>query len=142
MKYNFYLKKFINILIKSGKKIRAKQLLFDSFFYLQIVYNVEDPFFFFFKSLIRTVPCVELISFKKGNKTIKLPRVSSLERRVFLGIRWLVEAASVSKRSLSKGLCLELYNLSVGRGSVLEKRSSLHKQAEVYRMYLSLKSLF
>lgn len=135
-KYNDRLiAKFINCLMKSGKKSVAERILYKS---LDIIaQKTKDDAVKVFKKAIENVkPALEVRSRRVGGSTYQVPMEVRPERRQALAIRWIISnARNRSEKSMAEKLAGELMDASQGRGASVKKREDLHKMAEANKAF-------
>lgn len=135
-KYNDRLiAKFINSLMKSGKKSVAERILYKS---LDIIaQKTKDDSVKVFKKAIENVkPALEVRSRRVGGSTYQVPMEVRPERRQALAIRWIISTArNRSEKSMAEKLAAELIEASQGRGASVKKREDLHKMAEANKAF-------
>lgn len=94
-KLSFFLNKFFNSFIRSGKKNKIYRLMFKISFLIRVNTNVSSVFFF--RQVISNL--FPILSFKVkhiGQIKYEIPILASFKDQVFLSIRWLKD--SISKR--------------------------------------------
>ena len=100
---NETLAKFVNVVMKSGKKSVAERIVYGA---LDEVANKgnDDVLGVFNKALDNVRPMVEVKSRRVGGATYQVPVEVRSSRRTALAMRWLVDAArSRSEKSRSSG---------------------------------------
>ena len=97
-KYNNTLvAKFINHLMKKGKKSVAQKIFYDSFKILKKTDKDKDPLEIFDQAIKNVSPFVEVKSRRIGGAHYQVPREVRGERKITLAIRWLIQAAKAKK---------------------------------------------
>ena len=135
-KYNdVVLAKFMNNLMKDGKKSVAEKIVYGAFD--QITKNTkEDPLEVFMKALEEVSPVVEVKSRRVGGATYQVPIEVRPSRRQALAMRWLVEAARKrSEKSMDHRLAGELADAAEGKGSAVKKKEDVHRMAEANKAF-------
>ena len=112
-KYNdLVVAKFVNSLMKDGKKSVAERIFYSTLDILQKKTN-DDPLKIFKKALENLKPVVEVKSRRVGGATYQVPVEVKPNRRQSLASRWLIEYSQARpEKSLEEKLaaeCLELY---------------------------------
>nr|YP_008816056.1 ribosomal protein S7 [Entransia fimbriata]AGZ90310.1 ribosomal protein S7 [Entransia fimbriata] len=124
---NFYRlrSKFINILMKSGKKTKAHKI-----FSLGVM---KAPI-----ALIRAIenvkPVVEVIKKPLGRKIIEIPSLIKPLRQESLAIRWILEGVRKRSAPISNSLLSEVKDALSLMGYARKKRDLLHKKVEASRI--------
>lgn len=135
-KYNNKLAaKFINCLMRDGKKSTAESLLYGAFELIESRGN-DMPVKVFEKALENVRPMIEVKSRRVGGSTYQVPTEIRPSRRTALGIRWLI---SFARRRSEKGMALKLANelmdAASNRGAAVKKREDTHKMAEANKAF-------
>ena len=83
---------------------------------------------------------VELKAKRIGAANYQVPTEVSPERKVTLGLRWLVNYARLRKeKSMEDKLCNEIIDAANGTGASVKKREDTHKMAEANKAYAHYK---
>ena len=129
------LAKFMNNLMKDGKKSVAEKIVYGAFD--QITKNSkDDPLEVFMKALEEVSPVVEVKSRRVGGANYQVPVEIRPSRRQALAMRWIVEAARRrSEKSMDLRLAGELQDASQQKGSAYRKREDVHKMAEANKAF-------
>jgi len=135
-KYNSVLAaKFINGLMRKGKKSLARRIFYDA---LDIVEKrtKKDPFKIFEKAVENVKPVVEVRSRRVGGATYQVPVEVRPERRQALAIRWLVGfARKRNEKSMALRLAGELLDAYNERGGAFKKKEDTHRMAEANKAF-------
>jgi small subunit ribosomal protein S7 len=128
--------KFINHLMKDGKKSVATKVVYDSFEIIKEKEKVENPLEVFDAALKNISPMVEVRSRRVGGANYQVPREVRPERRQYLGMTWLLNAARSGKgRAMAEKLAEEIILASKGEGEAVKKRENTHKMAEANKAF-------
>jgi small subunit ribosomal protein S7 len=136
VKYNdLSIAKFINYIMKSGKKTVAQELVYEAFEILKRE-TKQDPRHIFNKAMKRIMPLVEVRGKRVGGANYQIPFQVRGDRRFTLGCRWLIDAASGKKgMPMSQKLATEIIDASNGEGLSVKKRENVHKMAEANKAF-------
>ena len=129
------LSKFMNVVMVSGKKSVAEQIVYGA---LSIVEKKtgKAPIEVFEEVLSRVKPVVEVKSRRVGGASYQVPVEVRPTRRTALAMRWLRDAASKrGEKSMSLRLAGELLDALEGRGGALKKRDEVHRMAEANKAF-------
>lgn len=131
--------KFINCIMRRGKKSVAQKLLYRA---LEIIEKREksgEPVLKVFEQAIQNcLPTLEVKSRRVGGATYQVPVEVRPERRYTLAIRWLIQYAKQRPgRSFSEKLANELMDAARNTGGAIKKRDDTHKMAEANRAFAS-----
>lgn len=127
--------RFINNLMLDGKKSTARRIFYGA---LEIAGNrtQQEPLEVFRKALSNVSPAVEVRSRRVGGSTYQVPMEVRPDRRVALGIRWLIKYSKDRReKSMQERLASELVAASNGEGSSVKKREDVHRMAEANRAF-------
>ena len=127
--------KFMNNLMKDGKKSIAEKIVYGAFDRINSQ-SEDEPLVVFMKALSQVGPVVEVKSRRVGGATYQVPIEVRPSRKRALAMRWIVEAARKrSEKSMSLRLAGELQDASQGKGSAVKKREDVHKMAEANKAF-------
>jgi small subunit ribosomal protein S7 len=133
---NEMIAKFVNQIMKDGKKSVAEKIVYGAFDYMtnkDAAINVIESFE---KSLENIAPLVEVKSRRVGGATYQVPVEVRPERQISLGMRWLIDASRKRKeKSMDLRLGAEIMDSLEGRGSAVKKREDTHKMAEANKAF-------
>ena len=129
------LAKFMNNLMKDGKKSVAEKIVYGAFDEIN-KNSKEDALEIFMKALEEVSPVVEVKSRRVGGANYQVPVEIRPSRRQALAMRWIVEAArSRSEKSMDLRLAGELQDASQKKGLAFRKREDVHKMAEANKAF-------
>jgi len=129
------LAKFMNCLMKQGKKSVAERIVYAAFDKIH-QRTGKDPLHLFHDALENVKPLVEVRSRRVGGATYQVPVEVRPERRQALATRWLIGAAQArSEKTMTDRLAAELLDASAGRGSAVKKREDTTRMAEANRAF-------
>jgi small subunit ribosomal protein S7 len=128
--------KFINYLMLEGKKTTARAVLYRSLDAVKELAKVKDPLEIFEEALKNTGPTMEVRSRRVGGANYQIPREVRPERRQFLSMKWIIEAARAKKgKPMHLKLAEELISASKNEGDAVRKRENTHKMAEANKAF-------
>lgn len=129
------LAKFVNNLMKNGKKSTAQRIIYGALDIIQQRTN-EDPLKVFKKGLDRIKPALEVKSRRVGGATYQVPIEVSPRRQLSLALRWLIDYASKrGEKTMKDKLAGEILDASNGRGSAVKKKDDTHRMAEANKAF-------
>ena len=133
--HNKLISKFINCLMKDGKKSTAEGILYDALGAMAQKSN-EDPLKLFEKALDNVRPVLEVKSRRVGGSTYQVPTEIRGSRRTALAIRWIINFAhSRAEKGMSRKLAAEFLDAAHGRGAAVKKKEDTHKMAEANKAF-------
>ncbi len=129
------LAKFINCLMKQGKKSTAESIVYTAFDVIG-ARSGQDPLKLFHEALENVKPAVEVRSRRVGGATYQVPVEVRPIRRQALAIRWLIDTARArSENTMKDRLSNELLDAANNRGTAVKKREDTHRMAEANRAF-------
>jgi small subunit ribosomal protein S7 len=129
------LAKFINMVMKSGKKAVAERILYDALDRISEKAG-GDPLEVLDKAMENVAPMVEVKSRRVGGATYQVPIEVRATRRQALAMRWLIDAArNRGEKSMQLKLAGELMDAAEQRGSAVKKREDTHRMAEANKAF-------
>ena len=127
--------KFINSMMERGKKSTAEGILYGALD-LVAARTKEDPLGIFKRALDNVKPVVEVRSRRVGGATYQVPVEVRPNRRLSLGMRWLVQyARSRAEKSMAERLAGEILDAANGRGAAMKKKDDTHRMAEANKAF-------
>jgi len=127
--------KMTNTVMLGGEKSIAEGIVYGAFDIIQERFK-EDPLEVFRKALDNVKPKVEVKSRRVGGATYQVPVEVRPERRVSLGMRWLVNySRSRGEKSMRERLAAELAEAAQGRGNAVKKKEDTHKMADANKAF-------
>jgi small subunit ribosomal protein S7 len=133
---NVVVHRLINKVMVRGKKGLAARHVYRAF---EVVREKsgQEPAKVFEKAMGNVMPVLEVRPRRVGGATYQVPVEVRPERRMSLGLRWLVGYARSRKdrRTFADKLAAEILDASVGQGSSVKKREDTHKMAEANKAF-------
>ena len=128
--------KFINVLMKDGKKSVAERILYDALNTIKERTGEEDPVAVFQKAIDSVKPAVEVKSRRVGGSTYQVPIEVRPARKLALSMRWLILAAKGrSEKTMRLRLAGELLDAAGNRGVAIKRKEDTHRMAEANRAF-------
>ena len=127
--------KFINTLMKKGKKSHSEQICYGAFDLIQERMGT-DPLKVFKSAVDHVRPVVEVKSRRVGGASYQVPVDIRPERRLSLALRWLVRfSAQRSGKSMKEKLAAELMDAANRTGAAVKKKEDIHHMAEANKAF-------
>jgi small subunit ribosomal protein S7 len=127
--------KFTNSLMLGGKKSVAEGILYGAFNIINDRFK-QEPLEVFRKALDNVKPKLEVKSRRVGGATYQVPVEVRPERRVALGMRWLVAySRGRGEKTMRERLAAELIDASQLRGNAVKKKDDTHKMADANKAF-------
>jgi small subunit ribosomal protein S7 len=132
---NRTVQRFINKLMRNGKKSLATRIVYEAF--EDIEERTGALALDTFESAVRNViPQVEVKPRRVGGATYQVPVEIRGDRRYALAVRWLVDSArSRAGRSMRERLAAELIEAAAGQGGAVRRREDVQRMAEANRAF-------
>ena len=127
--------KFVNVVMKDGKKTVAERLLYNA---LKVIEErtEEDPMKIFKKAVDNVKPQVEVKSRRVGGSTYQVPVEVRPSRRLALSMRWLIIAAkSRGEKTMDMRLANEFMDAAQNRGAAIKKKDDTHRMADANKAF-------
>ncbi|HSA60578.1 MAG TPA: 30S ribosomal protein S7 [bacterium] len=127
--------KLVNKIMLDGKKPAAESVVYHAFNLISEK-SKDDPLKIFKEALENIKPLLEVRSRRVGGATYQVPMEVRSERRVSLGLRWLVLfARERGEKSMEEKLAGEILDAQQKRGGSIKKREDVHRMAEANRAF-------
>ena len=127
--------KFINVVMKQGKKNVAETTVYRSFDKIR-ERTQDDPLKIFKKAVDNVKPSLEVKSRRVGGSNYQVPVEVRPERRTSLSLRWLVKYARGRPENIMiDKLAAELLDAANNRGGAIKKREDTHRMAEANKAF-------
>tara|TARA_B100001094_G_scaffold310807_1_gene345823 strand:- start:1124 stop:1591 length:468 start_codon:yes stop_codon:yes gene_type:complete len=128
--------KFINYLMKSGKKSVAEKIFYNCLDIISEKEKKENAIDVFKKALSNVSPTLEVKSKRIGGATYQVPMEVSQSRKLSLAMRWILSFSRGRKgKTMSSRLAAELIAASNNEGSSIKKKEDTHKMAEANKAF-------
>lgn len=125
--------KLINYVMERGKKDTARKIVYKV---MEELKKDGDPVALFEQALENASPTVEVRSRRVGGANYQVPREVRPERRLALGLRWMVEAAEGTKGvPMDKALLKEIQAAIKNEGAAVTKKDTTHRMAEANKAF-------
>ncbi len=135
-KYNNKLvSKFINVLMRDGKKSIAEKICYGAF---DIIKNKtgNDPLKVFKTAVENVKPVLEVRPRRVGGATYQVPMEVRPQRRIALALRWIKRSAMKRpERTAMERIAGELLDAFNNTGASIKKKEETHKMAEANRAF-------
>ena len=127
--------KFINKVMLSGKKSVAQRVVYDAFDTIREKTG-QDPLEVFETALRNVMPVLEVKARRVGGANYQVPVEVRPDRRMTLGIRWLVSYARLrGEKTMEARLSAELMDAANNTGAAIKKKEDTHKMAEANKAF-------
>ena len=135
MFHSVEISKFINHIMKGGKKTIARKVVYGCFDVIKDK-TKKDPLEIFVGAVKNVAPDVELKSRRIGGGNYQIPVAVIGDRKNTLAFRWLITAARNKKGApLSQRLADELISAYNREGAAIKKKEDTYRMAEANRAF-------
>ncbi|TVQ14043.1 MAG: 30S ribosomal protein S7 [Balneolaceae bacterium] len=127
--------RFINSLMKDGKKNVARKILYQAFEIIEE--KTGKPGIEVFRSAMNNAaPVLEVKSRRVGGSTYQVPIEVRSERSTALSMRWIINSAkNRNDKSMAARLSRELIDASNNEGGAVRKKDETHRMAEANKAF-------
>ena len=127
--------KLINKVMLSGKKSVAQRVVYDAFEEIRAKTG-KDPLEVFETALKNVMPVLEVRARRVGGANYQVPVEVRPDRRMTLGIRWIVGYARMrGEKTMDQRLSGELMDAANNTGAAIKKKEDTHKMAEANKAF-------
>jgi len=132
---NVTVAKFINQVMRRGKKTIAQKIVYGSFDIVKEK-TKKEPLEVFEIAVSNVKPFLEVKPKRIGGATYQVPRQVPDTRRETLAMRWLIQAAKRKRgKTMKEKLAEELISASKQEGAAIKKKEDTHRMAEANRAF-------
>ena len=127
--------KFINVLMYQGKKSTGERIFYGAMDLVES--RTSQPGVNVFKQALANLkPVVEVKSRRVGGATYQVPVEVRQDRRVALGMRWIIQYAKArGEKTMQEKLAGEIMDAANNRGNAVKKREDVHKMADANKAF-------
>ena len=127
--------KFINYVMRQGKKSVAQKVVYKSFDMIKEK-TKSDPLQLFERAIRNVSPSLEVRSRRIGGANYQVPQPVRADRKIQLTFRWIIKAAKTKKgKSMAAKLAEEFILASNNEGAAIKKKIDTHRMAEANRAF-------
>jgi small subunit ribosomal protein S7 len=128
--------RFVNNLMIDGRKNTAFKVFYDAMNNISEKITEESSLQVFEKSLENVMPHVEVRSRRIGGATFQIPHPVREDRRVSLGMKWMIGAARKrNEKTMQQKLAGEIMAGYKEEGAAYKKKQDTHKMAEANKAF-------
>ncbi len=131
------LSRFINCVMRDGKKSVAQRVVYDAFDIIEKRTKGEPSAIDVFNKAIANVkPEVEVRSKRVGGANYQVPMSVKPKRKQSLAFRWILAAIRGEKgKPMAQRLAKELLDAANGEGKAINTREQTHRMAEANKAF-------
>ena len=133
---NTTITRFVNNLMFDGKKSTAFKVFYTALENISTKFEEEEALVVFEKALENVMPHVEVRSKRIGGATFQIPHPVREDRRVSLGMKWMIAAArNRNEKTMDAKLTAELLAAYKEEGAAYKKKQDTHRMAEANKAF-------
>ena len=127
--------KFINCMMKGGKKSISRRIFSDAMNILRDQ-GEKTPEDVFEKAIKSVMPNMEVKARRVGGSVYQIPVEVAPKRQLALSMRWIINACRTRKgKTMAEKLAQELKDASNDTGSAYKKREDVHRMAAANKAF-------
>ena len=127
--------RLINNIMQDGKKGTAQTILYNAFDIIAEKTG-REPMEVFEEAIENIMPVLEVKARRIGGANYQVPVEVRPERRITLGVRWLVQySRSRGEKTMEQRLANEIIDAANNTGASVKKREDTHKMAEANKAF-------
>ncbi len=127
--------RLINKIMIDGKRGVAQEILYNAFDIVEEKTG-KQPMEVFEQALENVMPMLELKARRVGGSNYQVPVEVSKERRLTLGLRWLVNYSRLrGEKTMEQRLAGEIIDASNGTGASVKKKEDTHRMADANKAF-------
>jgi small subunit ribosomal protein S7 len=135
--------KFINYIMRRGKKTIAEKVVYGAFDLIDLQIkegkvsdNFENALAVFDQAIKNISPQVEVRGKRVGGANYQVPFPVRGERKYALAFRWLIDSTTKKKgRSMAQKLADEFLAAINNEGDAVKKKNDIHRMADANRAF-------
>lgn len=128
--------RFVNYLMYDGKKSISYAIFYDAIEQVEKKSGGESGLEVWKRAMNNLMPSVEVKSRRVGGATFQVPIEVRPDRKINLGIKWLVDFARVrGEKTMMDKLAAEILAASKGEGAAIKKKDDTHRMAEANKAF-------
>jgi len=138
---SFQVAKLINYVMQDGKKTVAEKIVYKTLELLKPEDN--DPLVTFNKAITNVIPNKEVRPRRLGGASYLVPTDVREERKLYLALKWIVDAAKTRSnkefKTFQEKLSTEIKEAAKNQGKAIEKRLQTEKLAAQNKAFAHLR---
>ena len=130
--------RFVNNLMKNGKKSVAFKIFYDSILIVEDKKSEDEKsgIEIWKDALSNVMPHVEVRSRRIGGATFQIPMQIRPDRKISYAMKWLIDSARKrNEKSMANKLASEVLAAFKEEGAAVKKRVDTHKMAEANKAF-------
>ncbi|HNZ48921.1 MAG TPA: 30S ribosomal protein S7 [Candidatus Hydrogenedentes bacterium] len=128
--------KFVNAVMKNGKKSVAESIVYGAFDILKGKVTDQDPLSVFEAALENAKPLLHVKSRRVGGATYQVPVEIAPATRTAIAFRWIIEfSRKRGEKTMKERLAGELLDCYTKQGSTIKRKEDTHRMAEANKAF-------
>jgi small subunit ribosomal protein S7 len=130
------LSKFINTVMKDGKKSVAESIVYGALDIVKQKVPNEDPITVFNSAVENAKPLLHVKSRRVGGATYQVPVEIAPATRTAISFRWIIEfSRNRGEKTMAERLAAELMDCFNKQGSTIKRKDDTHRMAEANKAF-------
>lgn len=127
--------RLVNKIMYDGKKGVAQSIVYGAFDTIR-ERSGKDPMEIYEAALRNVMPVLEVKARRVGGSNYQVPIEVRTDRRITLGIRWMVNYARLrGEKTMQEKLANELLDAANNAGGAVKKKEDTHRMAEANKAF-------
>ncbi len=128
--------KFVNTVMKNGKKSIAESIVYGAFDILKHKVPDQEPLVVFETALENAKPLLHVKSRRVGGATYQVPVEIAPATRTAIVFRWIIEfSRKRGEKTMKERLAVELLDCYNKQGATMKRREDTHRMAEANKAF-------
>ncbi len=128
--------KFINTVMKNGKKSIAEGIVYGAFDILKTKVPDQSPLTVFETALDNAKPLLQVKSRRVGGATYQVPVEIAPATRTALAFRWIIEfSRKRGEKTMKQRMAAELLDCYNKQGATMKRKDDTHRMAEANKAF-------
>ncbi|HOC70727.1 MAG TPA: 30S ribosomal protein S7 [Candidatus Hydrogenedentes bacterium] len=128
--------KFINTVMKNGKKSIAEGIVYGAFDILKTKVPDQNPLTVFETALDNAKPLLQVKSRRVGGATYQVPVEIAPATRTALAFRWIIEfSRKRGEKTMKQRMAAELLDCYNRQGATMKRKDDTHRMAEANKAF-------
>ncbi len=130
------LAKFINTVMKCGKKSIAESIVYGAFDIIKSKLPEQEPLAVFDAALDNAKPLLHVKSRRVGGATYQVPVEIAPAMRTAIAFRWIIEfSRKRGEKTMKQRLAAELLDCYNRQGATMKRKDDTHRMAEANKAF-------
>lgn len=127
--------KFINKIMKQGKKSTAQRIVYEAFEIIK-QQTKKEPLDVFRQAIENASPLLEVKPKRIGGATYQVPVEVRGDKKLALAFKWMIDSARAKKgKPMAQKISGEIIDASNNSGNAIKKKNDTHKMAEANKAF-------